>query len=477
MGFIPQPALSENSEDYVDYTRIPFDVNSAENKIRTKKMSVSGTVLSMSPAPTSRKASTGNQQVIAAHLPSVAAAADPVEKTAAASAIYDDTTTGPAIAVEGHKNDRSDIDGVNLQTYINQMTTEGEPGVDLGTGQGVRPANEAYQHQHQEAPRPTSSTNRVPFPRIGSAAGSVGAGSNGGSRPASSTAGGGGGGGGFGSSNRNDARTPTLADHAARLQLTTPLPPPQPLYVAEQQSHKAHNTAGVLSSAGLKNLLQKNIEASAMAVYQLQEQQQQIKGKARGQGDAGLTDSNALVVTASCASAAHPPTRLRPSSTKARSTRQQQQQQQSPRQQHKAKDIDWSNPNYVPSGAIGSATMPAGSIDSSLASVASSQANHTWTSDSSQPALQQRGTSSRGQISQDGNFDVYAAFQSGKSAFNDSAVVRLASPTHTAAGGNALGSPIGGVNASNKFSDMVVSGRKRSAEASREKVTNAVLFM
>jgi hypothetical protein len=437
--------------DYVDYTRIPFDLNSPENKIRTKKMSVSGTTVG------TRKES------VTAQLPVVAAEAEDWEADAKES--------GAAASADG-------LDGVNLQAYMSQMTTHtrsNNQDVDLGTGQGARNFNEGA-----PAPRPTSSTNRVPFPRITQPDMND---SRPPSTPSTSHA-----------PSRHNVRTPTLGEHAHRLQQTTPLPPPQPNYIAEQQYkaveaavNDSKGTAAVISSAGLKHLLQRNIEASAMAVYQLQDQQQpqrqlgssqsQRRPRTRdaettiaGLGTAGLTG----VTAASQPTAAHPPARLRPSlGNKARTARQQP----SPQNKHKPEHVDWSNHPLLSSGETlaptvmsASTNLPAGT--GAVTSATPGPAGHTWAGGSTQ---MQTDSPARGHLPQQGNLDLQAMFPSAKSssAYDDrAAVVRQHSPAHTDSA-----SAVSKSTEQNPFSDMVVAGRKRNIETNREKVTNATLFM
>jgi hypothetical protein len=437
--------------DYVDYTRIPFDLNSPENKIRAKKMSVSGTTVG------TRKES------VTAQLPVVAAETeDPLGWE------VDARGSGAAASADG-------LDGVNLQAYMNQMTTHthsNNQDVDLGTGQGERAV-----HAGAPSPRPTSSTNRVPFPRITHSDMND-------SRPPSTP-------GTSHAPSRQNVRTPTLGEHAHRLQQTTPLPPPQPNYIAEQQYkaveaavNDSKGTAAVISSAGLKHLLQRNIEASAMAVYQLQDQQQPQRQPTSPQSqrrprtrDAEATIAGLGATLSSAASpptAAHPPARLRPSlGYKARTARQQP----SPQNKHKPAQVDWSNHPLLSSGQTlaptvmsASANLPSGT--GAVTAVASGQAGHTWAGGSTQ---MQTDSPARGHLPQQGNLDLQAMFPSAKSssAYDDrAAVVRQPSPAHTESA-----SAVSRSSEQNPFSDMLVAGRKRNIETNREKVTNATLFM
>lgn len=252
--------------------------------------------------------------------------------------------------------------------------------------------------------RQTSSI--VPFPRINSAAAAP---------PTLRTAG------------EERPVTPTLYDHAARLQQSTPLPPPQP------EGYLAGSTSSTVETPhsngdSLRNLLQRNIESSAMAVHQLQQAQTQ-----RQQGSGLEIGGRPLAQVLS------PPPRPRLSSASRQPSLRSS--------RHKPRDIDWTNATYTPALTTTATDPPPARLS---------------------PAPQEpcdRATS----------FEKTLSFSSATAPSDcgiDTAVVRRASPDTTAASRKASTSPT-----STAATSIHVAGRKRNVEANREKVTNTVLYM
>jgi hypothetical protein len=406
-GFLPVDS------DYVDYTRIPFDAGSPENTIKVKKMSVSVNLAG------TRKGSQVSKEVVKLQheLAALSVAQEKAEeelKKATEAPVLGDAAQADALG------------GVTLQAYMNQMVSELEgAGAGSETPFGEDGNTQTAEHEHRSA---TLTSTRVPFPKIASAEDTPRQGEFPVELPTEV--------------DRADVRTPTLADRADRLQQAASYAPPQPVFTADRDPVKSSAAAAL----GLKTLLQKNIEASAMAVYQLQDQQR----RRQSGEDLGLVGSNPLQATAGLGSpaVAHPPQRTRPSSTK-QSTRQSR---------HKARDIDWSNANYVPD--------PSAATNESAQTVSDASSNTnlgSWVSSAESP--QQR-TGSRGMSLADAS----KLLPGGKGAFEDTIVTRNASPPpHSPAGTRR--------ESSGQFADMVVAGRKRSVESGREKVTNAILYM
>jgi hypothetical protein len=407
-GFLPVDS------DYVDYTRIPFDAASPENTIKVKKLSVSVNLAS------ARKGSQASKEVVK------------LQHELAAQSVAQEKAEEVKMISEGQAaTDLAPVDafgGVSLQAYMNQMVNEPKGGANTSSATPFAGTSGAVEEgsDHRSS---TLACNRVPFPKIASAEDTPREDAS----PVELHT----------EVDRAEVRTPTLADRADRLQQIASYAPPQPVFTADRDPVKSSAAAAL----GLKTLLQKNIEASAMAVYQLQDQQRRRQSSGE---ELGLVGSNPLQATAGLSSpgVAHPPQRTRPSSTK-QSTRQSR---------HKARDIDWSSANYVPDAAA------ATDASAQTVSDASSNANHaSWISTAESP---QSRTGSRGMSLADAS----RLIPGGKGAFEDMIVTRNASPPpHSPAGTRR--------ESSGQFADMVVAGRKRSVEASREKVTNAILYM
>lgn len=298
------------------------------------------------------------------------------------------------------------------------------------------------------------------------------------------------------SSYHNRSHTPTFADHADQLQRhLEPLPPPSPTHLTEsvsvhpvalQLNYAHHDAAGRKSSAttpkhkglssggGLKGLLQRNIDASAMAVYELQEQQRQ-RERASSIGTAPEPPTatplsgfslQAKGTSAGAMGGVRPPQHSRPSSSKA-SVRNGR---------HMSKEINWAGPAYIPvvvtPGQEGIEAVGASAVSAALSTTASPaaasvgfKAPPTETSEASMTSARSRGDSF--QLPTDGSVDLNKMFSgSHRGHFDpqDEVVIRQPSPTQAA--------PPREVQA-----DMTVAGQRRSNITKKEKVTNAVLFM
>lgn len=298
------------------------------------------------------------------------------------------------------------------------------------------------------------------------------------------------------SSYHNRSYTPTFADHADQLQRhMEPLPPPSPTHLTESvsvhpvtpQLNYAHPDAvgrksstttpkhkGLSSGGGLKGLLQRNIDASAMAVYELQDQQRQ-RERASSIGTAPEAPTTAPLsgfslqakgTSAGGMGSVRPPQHSRPSSSKA-SVRNGR---------HMSKEINWAGPAYIPVvvtpgqeniesvGAAAVGAAPRSAPSPAAASVAS-KPPIIDTSEASLSRARSRGDSF--QLPTDGSVDLNKMFSgSHRGHFDpqDEVVIRQPSPTQVPTPREAQ-------------VDMTVAGQRRTNISKKEKVTNAVLFM
>jgi len=298
------------------------------------------------------------------------------------------------------------------------------------------------------------------------------------------------------SSYHNRSYTPTFADHADQLQRQLePLPPPSPTHLTEfvsvhpvaPQLNYAHPDAlgrksstttpkhkGLSSGGGLKGLLQRNIDASAMAVYELQDQQRQ-RERASSIGTAPEAPTSAPLTgfslqakgtSAGGMGSVRPPQHSRPSSSKA-SVRNGR---------HMSKEINWAGPACIPvvvtPGQEGMEAVGASAVSGVPSSIASPAAASIAskpppidTSDASLSRARSRGDSF--QLPTDGSVDLNKMFSgSHRGHFDpqDEVVIRQPSPAQAAAPHEAQ-------------VDMTVAGQRRTNISKKEKVTNAVLFM
>lgn len=481
VGYIAAAALATG--DFIDYTRIPFDSRSPENtgNIGGKKMSVSGT-------PTGavhRKASTkdrkqsSNRHFFGApiageedRMKAFAMQAEPTDPNAIV--MSDDITTRAQTAATETTAEAEDTrimnngditEGLSLQLYINQMDRVDE---NCLTSLSTLPALVDLAAEATSSRKPSTDFGVIMTSRPTSQGGSKG--------PSSRV--------GTASEKRADLRTPTLSERADRLQLGTPLPSPKPAAFAVlepgqgldsiQGTPRGTGGAGGVGG-GLKALLKRNIEVSAMAVYQLQDQQQARRDQ---QGSVGALELAAGLATAKAAPLArtgdaaaavaqgqasgtgvHPPSRLKPSSH-AKSMRNSR---------SKPKEIDWSNgtipvvgPTGIPTNYAGNSAAP--SATSSTLLLGSSVGGGVSASSDARSSFQ---------LPLEGSVDVQKMLSVSQIQTSrwprdgqDEVVVRHASPVAT-------GDPT-----QQQQMDFTVAGQKRGGNPSKkEKVTNTVLFM
>lgn len=391
--------------------------------------------------------------------------------------------------IDGGSHETSRLhEGLDLQMYLNQMDGTSETALSLPTSMPTLFDPAAVPNSSSDKEKASPAQNAITLE---------------GSRPASSQAGAKADNSRVGTASekdkRADVRTPTLSERADRLQLSTPLPPLQPDVFAALTAVEgidSHHTTGSGSAGGaggLRAMLKRNIEASAMAVYHLQDQQQRRDqlgsspsiDSAAGVvvGKVGLYKRNAngdiAAISQHGSGNVHPPSRLKPSSH-AKNIRNAR---------HKApKEIDWSNapipvvgPRGIPAAAGGAAGTAAVSPLSATGSNSLAQGSntavgmHTYGGANAAAAAAAFPRGDSYQLPLDGSFDLQKVFFSGShrqaahgsADGQDEVVVRNPSPV--------LSSPSG--VPPHQQSDFVVAGQKRANLLKKEKVTNTVLFM
>lgn len=323
---------------------------------------------------------------------------------------------------------------------------------------------------------------------------------------------------------RSNADTPTLAEHADHLQTLLILSSPSPTHLTEpvnpvtiqptksfEPARKSSTNAAPSASAsasttprhkglsgggGLKGLLQRNIEASALAVFELQEQQRlrerphTVHGASADQPSPhSVPVSPHLSVQAKgasvgvAASSVRPPVHARPSSSKAsvRNSRQ------------KTKEIDWAGPAIIPVYVA-----PAAAKDVSLSrtspgtapgaplivaepsagtavtlSTAKSATATAMTNEETMPRVQSRNENL--QLPTKGNVNLntlllesHAGQPSPQPVHSQDEAVVLK---------NSSGQATPAITPRASHPDMAVAGQRRSNISKKEKVTNAKLFM
>lgn len=316
---------------------------------------------------------------------------------------------------------------------------------------------------------------------------------------------------------RSNADTPTLTEEADHLQTLLTLSSPSPTHLAEpvrpvvmQLTHSAEPTrrssSGVASATasasttprhkglsngnGLKGLLQRNIEASALAVYELQEQQRirerprTVHGATADQPSShSVPVSPGLSVQAkgagggATAASVRPPVHARPSSSKA-SVRNGRQ---------KTKEIDWAGPAiipvYVAPAAAASNVSHPGSLSASpvtatelsaLPVVATDTTKNTTAMANFEETIPRVPSRQENlQLPVDGNVNLTSMLLASLTgqpqpshAQDDVVVLKSGSGNSTPFMAPRTVQP-----------DMAVAGQRRSNILKKEKVTNAKLFM
>ena len=318
---------------------------------------------------------------------------------------------------------------------------------------------------------------------------------------------------------RSNADTPTLAEHADHLQTLLTLSSPSPTHLAEAvqpttihlaksfepaRKSSTHTASSVSASAsttprhkglsgggGLKGLLQRNIEASALAVYELQEQQRfrerpnTVHGATADQpSPRSVPVSPHLSVQAKGAgvgvsgSNVRPPVHARPSSSKA-SVRNGRQ---------KTKEIDWAGPAIIPvyvapvaaAPGVLPGTAPAGT--SVAAAEPSAGPQVPLSANKSAPAVANEETMPRVhsrkenlQLPTEGNVNLNTMLLGSHTSQPSPQPVHSQDEAVVLKNSSGNATPVITPRASHP--DMAVAGQRRSNISKKEKVTNAKLFM